>query len=860
MTGATGPSIALTDYVWVDVAIGGVDRRNHPRRIDEVQLNGKADCYTSYQRATDYLATWVNNHTNRDGKPTVAGFDGATWTPFLPLDFDCADNPGRALGWLRQMLDRLEAEDVPLDAIRLYFSGRKGFGAEIPHTLFGGFEPGADLHSRLKRSAVELMGGIPFDGSLYDKLRLWRIPNSLNSKGRRYKIQLTLAEARGLSMREIDAMAVNPRDPASVPGLTPVPDDDWAPNDYLVDVWQRAGTQRETTRERVSAAPSNANRDRLLTAAVAASWPHGGAVVSRHTDYLLPIAGFLAARMDGDQVADLLKAAALEASDPSFAGDAHRDWQSEIDRIAVTSADKAGKGERITGLPTIAERWPELANVLATLCPNPSVDAATRANGTVPFTQDDSNLIEPAAAAPEQQPRRFRFLTALELRHRPDPAWLIEDVLQLDTLVLVVGAQETFKSFVALDMHLSVAAGVSWQGHAVRPGLTVYVSAEGGSGLGLRVQAWETARQLSADRCLFLADQAPQFLDRRLDGDIEELLLSLGDLPEQPVLIVIDTLARSMVGGDENSAEDMGLFIAAAERIRQATGATVALVHHNNKQGNARGSTALLGAVHTIIECSREANSRVVLLRCGKQKDADHFVPMVLEAHVVELGQNPTTGRDRSSLVLEPGGPRALPASLLEERRLPQITMEVLQALVGLGTASFAQWRDTAQQTKTSFTRARKELTDGGYVDHQVDGTYRPTEAGKAAAEGLKQCQLGPTGPKDVLGPVDAPEKNAFEIEGPGPNRSQTGPNGPNGPSASGVGPGGPTPLIEGWDLDPLARTLSRPPAHREQGVDSSALCAGCGEPPGDARGRLFDVSGHLLHGDCTLPIGGQRR
>jgi hypothetical protein len=121
------------------------------------------------------------------------------------------------------------------------------------------------------------------------------------------------------------------------------------------------------------------------------------------------------------------------------------------------------------------------------------------------------------------------------------------------------------------------------------PGVVAFISAEGGSGIGLRIEAWETVHGAKADQAYFLVDQAPQLLDRHVAGDVDELLLSLTDLPLRPALIVIDTLARSMVGGDENSAEDMGLLIAAAERIRQATRATVVLVHHYNKQGGARG-------------------------------------------------------------------------------------------------------------------------------------------------------------------------------------------------------------------------------------------------------------------------------
>ena len=182
-------------YCYVDTAFGGVDHRNNVRRIDQVRLNGQADCYASYQRATDTLLTWVRTHTNDKGKRTVAGFDGKTWTPFLPLDFDHEADPAVALGWLRRVLLKLDAWGVNLRAVRVYFSGGKGFHAEIPGTLFGGFEPGTDLHRRLKRAAELLMGDIPFDGSIYDKLRLWRLPNSAHGSTGLYKVPLTAHEA-----------------------------------------------------------------------------------------------------------------------------------------------------------------------------------------------------------------------------------------------------------------------------------------------------------------------------------------------------------------------------------------------------------------------------------------------------------------------------------------------------------------------------------------------------------------------------------------------------------------------------------------------------------------------------------------
>jgi hypothetical protein len=424
--------------------------------------------------------------------------------------------------------------------------------------------------------------------------------------------------------------------------------------------------------------------------------------------------------------------------------------------------------------------------------------------------QELEDLVE-QAPEPERSPRRFRFLTASELKNRPDPEWILEDVLQRDTLALIVGAQETFKSFLALGLGMAVATGRAWHGHVASPGVVAYISAEGGSGIALRVEAWETVNGTRDGQVYFLTDQAPQLLDRRVSGDVEELLLSLADLPEKPALIVIDTLARSMVGGDENSAEDMGLLIAAAERIRQATGATVILVHHVNKQGGARGSTALLGAVHTILECSREQNSKHLLVRCGKQKDADHFAPMLFESRVVELGLNPNTDRQRSSLVLEPqirpvlqatqGGPPLTPTSL-----------QTLSALVDLGNepVTFAQWRDAANLAKSTFSHARKELVDHGYAEHLPDGTYRATEAGKVQrSKGLKQ------------GLIESQETRATEVVQSGSTTS---------------------PVREGGPLDLQPRPAGSDPT-----------CASCNRPAGERLGELRSVGAYLLHDDCSL-------
>ena len=89
---------------------------------------------------------------------------------------------------------------------------------------------------------------------------------------------------------------------------------------------------------------------------------------------------------------------------------------------------------------------------------------------------------------------------------------------------------------------------------------------------------------------------------------IAKLRRTLDSLPERPRLLVDDTMARSMVGGDENSAKDVGEFIAAID----STPADLRLVvHHSGYEGtHERGSSALQGAADFRASASRSRAAR----------------------------------------------------------------------------------------------------------------------------------------------------------------------------------------------------------------------------------------------------------
>jgi RecA-family ATPase len=74
---------------------------------------------------------------------------------------------------------------------------------------------------------------------------------------------------------------------------------------------------------------------------------------------------------------------------------------------------------------------------------------------------------------------RFKLLWLAELNDLPEPSWLIEGILAANAVVVLYGASAIGKTFVALSMALSVAAGHPWCGKPTKSGSVLYVAAEG---------------------------------------------------------------------------------------------------------------------------------------------------------------------------------------------------------------------------------------------------------------------------------------------------------------------------------------------------------------------------------------------
>jgi len=589
-------------YVYVDTALGALNRRNHVVRVGDVDYkNPGAERYISHRRASADLVEWTRTHLNTSGNPSIEGYDGLVWDASLPFDFDDKQDPARALVWLRDRLDYLESYEVPLDALRLFFSGSKGFHLEIPNTLFGGFEPSDMLHVYEKRAALELMGGIPFDQSVYDKLRLWRLNNTFNSKGQRYKVQLSIDEVRTLSMPEILELAKQPR-----PRFPVAPDEDWNPNEYLVGVWQRAMREDAPTNAAVDSPTwSDEEHSRVflasIQAAIAASWPHNDPRVSRHTDYLLPLSGYLAKHMPAAAVSVVLKEAARWAGDASFLEDRTRHWEDEIDRLAEDSARRIATGQPCAGLPTVVKHWPELAEVLSTsFVDSPSMSkpgSAAKVNGFTLTLLADA-LLEP----PEKT------------------AFLVDGMLPMGGLSLIGAKPKVGKSVFARNLLMSVARGEPFLGRTCRQGSVVLLALEE-----------KRSEVIDHFRLMGGMDETLHFHTGPAPESTKEGIASLANIIAvyQPVLVVVDPVFKLVRVKDSSDYAELTHALEPVLDLARQAGCHISVVHHLGKAvrdggDDVLGSTAIFAAVDTLVLMRRAKDQRrtaSTIQRYGKDLD-----------------------------------------------------------------------------------------------------------------------------------------------------------------------------------------------------------------------------------------------
>ncbi|MEI6069184.1 MAG: AAA family ATPase [Methylococcaceae bacterium] len=227
--------------------------------------------------------------------------------------------------------------------------------------------------------------------------------------------------------------------------------------------------------------------------------------------------------------------------------------------------------------------------------------------------------------------------------------WLIEDILEQGSLNLLFGEPSAGKSLFALDWAFCIAGGIDWHNHRTTQVDVVIVAGEGHLGIKRRLKALEVKYDRKAPEMLFISQQPAQLSD---PVNAQWVANSIKAKCKSPGLVIIDTLHRNMEG-DENSSQDIGIFIHNIDIFIRPLGAAVLIVHHSGHgaKDRSRGSSSIRAAMDG--EFLATKNDSGITLTCNKAKDFEALAPLQFTLKPVKLDWLDNDGEAMSSVYLE---------------------------------------------------------------------------------------------------------------------------------------------------------------------------------------------------------------
>lgn len=222
---------------------------------------------------------------------------------------------------------------------------------------------------------------------------------------------------------------------------------------------------------------------------------------------------------------------------------------------------------------------------------------------------------------------------------------------------VIYGQSNVGKSFIMLDQAVALAQGKNWSNfQCVEKMAVIYIFAEAGASAGKRVEAVRRKYGIdpnapTSEFPFYMLNVAVNFLEKPTEkiDDVGDILLLIQQAERESGLkvgmVVLDTLATTFSGGNENASEDMGSYITNCKKVQQEGKTAVFVVHHSGKDqaAGARGHSSLRAATDTEIEIKAEEKGVGKWLRelvFRKQRETETGTRVKFGLNVVELGVN----------------------------------------------------------------------------------------------------------------------------------------------------------------------------------------------------------------------------
>jgi len=205
------------------------------------------------------------------------------------------------------------------------------------------------------------------------------------------------------------------------------------------------------------------------------------------------------------------------------------------------------------------------------------------------------------------------------LSDRPKVEYIVENIVAEKSINLWYGQWGSKKTWSAIDLGVCVAIGKAWLGMQVKQNTVLIIDEESGdSRLADRIKMTMMGESADAKTPIKSVSLA-QFNLLKQPSDSVYLLALIEEVGAK--LVIIDALADIMLGGDENSVKDTQPVFACLRKIAEVSGASMIVIHHANKLGGYRGSSAIAGAIDTMIKIESKQDSDVITFNTEKMRD-----------------------------------------------------------------------------------------------------------------------------------------------------------------------------------------------------------------------------------------------
>jgi len=297
------------------------------------------------------------------------------------------------------------------------------------------------------------------------------------------------------------------------------------------------------------------------------------------------------------------------------------------------------------------------------------------------------------------------------IRHTEPLKWLVEDVLPLGRCLMLTAPSGVGKSWVSLDLAISVDQGEHWLGHfPCQQGKVLVVDEENGAvGVRERLMKLLKGRRIEVDQCNieFITLSG---LSLSNPSHVTEMSRILSDI--RPSLVVLDTLIR-IHQVEESSASEMAKVDRIFKNWYVKYGCALCINHHTRKpsisghsaQHGFRGSSEIQAFVDSHIDLSAKEQGKLTAYHAKARfaKAVDTFGISIEDV-------------DEESVVIKYTEPPQ------KTKKIESVRESILGLIKSDDWVPRTDIIDSLDYGKNAIDPALKSLVDDGFLEKETQG------------------------------------------------------------------------------------------------------------------------------------------